>query len=66
MIIDINYYYSRWLINYIIYHGSHLRANGELEAAQSLFSASYWKNMEKLKFADMEAEIAAIQANMQQ
>lgn len=51
MDIDIYDYVQRWSINYIVYHSSHLREYGDVESANTLFSAQYQQAVNKAQTA---------------
>lgn len=65
MDIDIYDYVQRWSINYIVYHSSHLREYGDVESANTLFSAQYQQAVNKAQTAGIEAQISSIQEQMQ-
>lgn len=66
MYIDIYDYFDRWMINYIVYHKEHLIEYGDVESANSHFSAQYQNAIEKMNSIGDEAYITSIQAQMQQ
>lgn len=66
MYIDIYDYFDRWMINYIVYHKEHLIEYGDVESADSHFSAQYQNAIEKMNSIGEEAYITSIQAQMQQ
>ena len=65
MTIDIYNYWNRWLINYIVYHKEHLIEYGDVDSANTHFSAQYQEAISKMNSSSEEAYISSIQEQMQ-
>ncbi len=62
IVIDPDYYVDRWMTNYIVYHRGKLINRGEVFEAEALFGQKYETEVDRMKTAAMQQQLATIQA----